>query len=80
MIIAFVFLVIGIILSLTMPLSLSPWWFRFLREKYGDAFVMVLLQEAAANYEGWANNTQTLEELEAWADGIRRRYRSEEES
>jgi hypothetical protein len=73
-----ILLITAVVLSLTMPLSLSPWWFRFLREKYGDAFVMVLLQEAAANYDGWVNNTQTLEELEAWADGIRRSYRLEE--
>jgi hypothetical protein len=74
MTVAFVFLTIGIVLGLTMPQFLTPWWFRYLRENYGESFIFVLLKDAADNYSSWTKQTQTQEGLEAWVAEVRRKH------
>lgn len=70
--------IIGIILGLTMPQFLTPWWFRFLREEYDEFFILILMKDAAKDYSGWKERTKTKEGLASWADEVRRRTRIEE--
>jgi hypothetical protein len=74
LIIAGIFLVIGIVLGLTMPQFLTPWWFRYLRENYDESFIFVLLKDAADNYSSWTKRTQTQEGLEEWVAEVRRKH------
>jgi hypothetical protein len=77
MAVAFVFLTIGIVLGLTMPQFLTPWWFRFLRENYDDFFIPILLKDASKDYSAWKQRTQTLEGLQEWAAEVKRKTRVE---
>ena len=59
-----------------MPLFMTPWWFRYLRENYDGNFILVtLMREAAKDYAGWLERTKTMDGLVRWADDVQRRTR-----
>ena len=72
------FSLFGIVLGLTMPQFLTPWWFRYLRKNYDDSFVIhILMKDAAKDYSGWKKRTSTQEGLAEWANEVRQRTRLE---
>ncbi len=76
---SFLFLIIGIILGLTTPQFVTPWWFRYLREEYEEWYILhILMRDAAKDYAGWKERTKTMEGLVSWADEVQRRTRIEE--
>lgn len=79
LIFAISFGVIGIILGITTPQFLTPWWFRYLREEYEEWYILhILMRDAAKDYSGWKERTKTMEGLVSWADEVRRKTRIEE--
>ena len=72
--ISFGFLMLGIILVLTMPMFLTPWWFRYLRENYDGNYILhILMKDAAKNYPEWKERTKTKEGLANWAEEVSKR-------
>ncbi len=70
-------MIIGVIFSITMPLFLTPFWLRILREKYPNYDRFVFIEEAARHYDEWLERTQTPEGAEKWAEEvIKKRFRS----
>ncbi len=75
---SFLFLTIGIILGLTMPQFVTPWWFRFLRREYEEWDILhILMKDATKDYSGWKKRTSTLEGLKAWADEVHQKTKLE---
>lgn len=72
LIVALFFVVIGIISAITMPMFLTPWWFRYLRENYDEVFI-ILMKDASKNYSEWLERTRDLEGLSKWAEEVVRR-------
>ena len=67
---------VGIVLGITMPQFLTPWWFRYLREEYEERYILhILMRDAAKDYSGWKKRTSTLEGLKEWADEVRQKTR-----
>ncbi|MCP4422299.1 MAG: hypothetical protein GY805_37295 [Chloroflexi bacterium] len=62
---------IGVMLGLTMPQFLTPWWFRYLREEYEDQYIFhTLMKEAAKDYSEWKKRTSTMGGLVSWTKEI----------
>ena len=73
------FAIIGFVLGMTMPQFATPWWLRYLREEYDEWYILhILMRDAAKDYAGWKERTQTLEGLISWAKEVQRRTRIEE--
>lgn len=62
--------ILGAIFSITMPLFLTPFWFRILREKYSNYNCLIFFDEAAKHYDEWLERTQTPKGLEEWAEDV----------
>ncbi len=65
-----VFLLVVIVFSIVMPKMLDPWWLRLLKEKYPNTSLSYFYQEAAKDYIQWVDRTQTIEEMEKWAEEV----------
>lgn len=67
------FLVVAMFCSIKMPIVMSPWWFRIMRENYPHCDYHVFLFEASQNYSDWLEKTKTPEGMEKWAEEIFRK-------
>ena len=62
---------LGVIMGLTMPQFLTPWWLRYLREEYESGYILhTLMKEATKDYSGWKKKTSTMEGLVSWAKEV----------
>ncbi len=77
--VALFLLLLGIILGLTMPQFITPWWLRYLREEYEEWYILhILMKNAARDYARWKERTKTMDGLVNWAGEVQRKTRIEE--
>ena len=65
---------VGLILNFTQPKSMTPHWYRWLKENHPDIMPLLRQEVASIGYQEWQKRTQTREGLETWVVEVRRKH------
>ncbi len=66
---------IGVLLGMLQPKILMPEWYRWLKTNHKDIMPWLREDVERMGYDVWRQQTETQEELEAWVEEVRHKYK-----